>query len=79
MIIQIYKYFSNLIFLPILLYFIVRIVLSKETVDSVFEKFCLKKINRPKGKLVWINGVSIGEAKSALTVAEEILKIILIP
>ena len=74
MIIQIYKYFSNLIFLPILLYFIVRIVLSKETVDSVFEKFCLKKINRPKGKLVWINGVSIGEAKSALTVAEEILK-----
>ena len=74
MINQIYKYLSNLIFLPILLYFIVRFFLSKETVGSVFEKFCFKTIDRPKGKLVWINGVSIGEAKSALTVAEEIIK-----
>ena len=31
-------------------------------------------MSRPNGDLIWINGVSIGEAKSGLTVANEILK-----
>ena len=38
------------------------------------EKFFFIKSKRPKGKVIWINGVSIGEAKSGLIVAEEILK-----
>ena len=31
------------------------------------------KSKRPNGKVIWINGVSIGEAKSGLIVADEIL------
>ena len=37
-------------------------------------KFGFSKSKRPSGRVVWINGVSIGEAKSGVTIAEEILK-----
>ena len=47
---------------------------SKEKIQRIREKFSLYKNTRPKGKLIWINGVSIGEAKTAITVANEIKK-----
>ena len=74
MIAKFYKYLSNLLLPLIFFYFVLRLFCSKENKDSVLKKFCLSKISRPSGKLVWINGVSIGEAKSGITVAEEILK-----
>ena len=56
-------------------FFFLRLVLSKENTQSISEKFCLINKKRPKGEIIWINGVSIGEAKSGLTIANEILKI----
>ena len=47
--------------------------MSKETAKSIREKFFFLKKSRPKGKLIWINGVSIGEAKSGITIAKEFL------
>ena len=45
---------------------------------KVFAKnFFFKKKRRPEGDLIWINGVSIGEAKTAIIIAEQIKKIIL--
>ena len=73
MLINFYKYLSNILFLPILLYFYLRLLVSKENKKSINEKF-FQKMSRPNGDLIWINGVSIGEAKSGLTVANEILK-----
>ena len=63
--------FSTFIFA----FFFSRLILSKESIQSISEKFCLKKKKRPKGEIIWINGVSIGEARSGLTIANEILKI----
>ena len=74
MLINFYKYLSNILFLPILLYFYLRLLISKENKKSINEKFFFRKMSRPNGDLIWINGVSIGEAKSGLTVANEILK-----
>ena len=59
----------------ILVFFFLRLIFSKENIQSISEKFCLKNKKRPKGEIIWINGVSIGEAKSGLTIANEILKI----
>jgi len=59
----------------ILAFFFLRLIFSKENIQSISEKFCLKNKKRPKGEIIWINGVSIGEAKSGLTIANEILKI----
>ena len=46
---------------------------SKETTQSFLENFFFSKKSRPIGDLIWINGVSIGEAKSGLTLAKEFL------
>ncbi|MFL2679272.1 MAG: 3-deoxy-D-manno-octulosonic acid transferase [Alphaproteobacteria bacterium] len=74
MIFIIYKYLSNILYFPILFYFFIRFLLSKETKKSLLEKFFLKKNKRPNGKIIWINGVSIGEAKTGMIIAEQILK-----
>ena len=74
MIVRFYKYISNLLSPLIFFYFVIRFFFSKEDKGSLLKKFGLSKVKRPNGKLVWINGVSIGEAKSGITVAEEILK-----
>ena len=51
-----------------------RLLLSKENAESICEKFFFKKKQRPEGDLIWINGVSIGEAKTAIIIAEQIQK-----
>ena len=71
----IYKQFSNFFSFFVLLFFFIRLSLSKENLKSIKEKFFFfDKRKRPKGKLIWINGVSIGEAKSGLIIANKILK-----
>ena len=53
--------FYYFFFLPlILLFFLMRFFFSKETKQSIIEKFFFSKYPRPPGKLIWINGVSIG-------------------
>ena len=74
MILRIYQIISNLFSPIIFVFFVFRLLKSKETKNSILNKFCLKKIQRPSGKLIWINSVSIGESKSALIAAEKICK-----
>ena len=73
MIVKAYKLISNIMLIPILIYFLLRLLFSKESKQSLMEKFFYMKSKRPNGKVIWINGVSIGEAKSGLIVADEIL------
>ena len=74
-----FLFFYNFILLSfsifILSFFLLRLIFSKENIQSISEKFCLMNKKRPKGEIIWINGVSIGEAKSGLTIANEILRI----
>ncbi len=74
MIIKFYKYTSNFLLPLIFFYFVLRFFFSKENRQSILKKFGVGKIKRPKGRLVWINGVSIGEAKSGISIAKEIIK-----
>ena len=71
----IYRYLSNLFFIPILFFFFLRFLVSKETVSSILEKFSISRKKRPEGDLIWINGVSVGESKTGIAVAREIKKI----
>ena len=75
MLLLIYRYLSNLFFIPILFFFFLRFLVSKETVTSILEKFSISRKKRPEGDLIWINGVSVGEAKTGIAVAKEIKKI----
>ena len=69
-----YKIFSNLLSFFVLFFFIIRLARSKESLLSIINKFVFYKKNRPKGKLIWVNAVSIGESKSAETIINQILK-----
>ena len=71
----IYRYLSNLFFIPILFFFFLRFLVSKETISSILEKFSISRKKRPEGDLIWINGVSVGESKTGIAVAREIKKI----
>ena len=75
MLLLIYRYLSNLFFIPILFFFFLRFLVSKETVSSILQKFSISRKKRPEGDLIWINGVSVGESKTGIAVAREIKKI----
>lgn len=74
MLMSFYRFISDILSFPIFIYFLVRLIFSKEDSRSIKEKFFFNKIKRPKGDLIWINGVSIGEAKTGVVIADEIKK-----
>lgn len=74
MFVGIYRITSDILLIPILIFFIIRLIFSKEKLSSILEKFSFFQKVRPSGNLIWINGVSIGEAKTALTIADVIKK-----
>ena len=74
MFIFLYKTFSNFLSFFIFLFFLIRFFVSKENFQSLRDKFVLYKTTRLTRKLIWINAVSIGEAKTAIIVVKEILK-----
>ena len=75
MIIFLYKILSDLLLIPIFFYFFLRFLFSKENKGSISEKFFFIKKKKPQGNLIWINGVSIGEAKTGVIIAEQIRKL----
>ncbi len=74
MLINLYSLFSNILYLPILLFFIFRFFFSKETLRSLYEKFGSYKQIKPYKKIIWINAVSIGESLSVLPIVKMISK-----
>ncbi len=74
MILNFYRFISDILFIPILIYFFFRMILAKENIFSIIEKFSWSEKRRPQGNLVWINAVSVGEAKTGLIIAKKIKK-----
>jgi 3-deoxy-D-manno-octulosonic-acid transferase len=73
MLIFVYRIISNLLLIPIFLFFISRFVLGKETIKSILQKFTIynfSKFHVSNKKIVWVNAVSIGEAKVGVLIAE---------
>ena len=77
MLIFFYRILSNLLLIPIFLFFLTRFLLGKETLKSILQKFTIyksSKLNVSNKKVVWVNAVSIGEAKVGMLVAELLRK-----
>ncbi len=71
-----YRLFS-IILLPFLfLLMVARIFLGKDDASRIKEKFAFTCKDRPKGKLIWIHGVSVGESRTALILVDKIVKYI---
>ena len=73
MLIFVYRIISNLLLIPIFLFFISRFVLGKETIKSILQKFTIynsSKFHASNKKIVWVNAVSIGKAKVGVLIAE---------
>ena len=71
---MIYLYrFLLFIFYPFIKFFIfIRKCKGKEDRNRVDERFAKTKINRPDGKLIWFNAVSVGEINSTWSIIKRI-------
>ena len=69
-----YKIFS-IILLPFLfLMMVFRVFSGKDDSTRIKEKFAFTCKSRPKGKVIWIHGVSVGECRTALILVDRIVK-----
>lgn len=65
--------FLELLLSPLIfLYMFYRYVFGKEERGHFRERFALGKFQRPEGKLIWFNAVSVGEINSAWSLVEKI-------
>ena len=75
MILVIYRFLINFIFLisPIIILF--RLFKKKEDFSRFKEKFCFFSEKRGLGNLIWFHGASVGEIKSVIPIIEKLEKI----
>lgn len=69
----IYRVLSILLFPFLELYLIFRVIKKKEDKSRLKERFGHATKSRPKGELIWLHAVSVGEANSALILVDELL------
>ncbi len=70
----IYRVLSILLFPFLELYLLYRVIKKKEDRSRLKERVGHATQDRPEGEVVWIHAVSVGEANSALTLVDELLK-----
>ena len=51
-----------------------RVLTGKDDATRIKEKFAFTCKDRPKGKVVWIHAVSVGESRTALILVDKIVK-----
>jgi 3-deoxy-D-manno-octulosonic-acid transferase len=69
-----YRALSIVLFPFIELYLILRVLQKKEDKSRIKERLGSSSVARPETDIIWIHAVSVGEANSALTLVEELLK-----
>jgi 3-deoxy-D-manno-octulosonic-acid transferase len=74
MILIIYRFLINFVFLisPIIILF--RLLKKKEDLKRFKEKFCFFSKKRGLGNLIWFHGASVGEIKSVIPLIEKLEK-----
>ncbi len=70
----IYRAISILLFPFLELYLFYRITQKKEDKKRLKERFGTATKSRPKGEVIWLHAVSVGETNSALILIDELLK-----
>ncbi|MDR3151418.1 MAG: hypothetical protein LBT67_01025, partial [Holosporaceae bacterium] len=71
---KIYKILSCLLSPFLRLYFYGRCLYGKDRRESVCNHFGVATLPRPRGKLLWVHAVSVGESTAALTFIHHIKK-----
>lgn len=71
---RIYRLLSILFFPLIALYLLLRLIKKKEDKNHLKERFGYSTVMRPRGDLIWIHAVSVGEVNSAMILIEELLR-----
>jgi 3-deoxy-D-manno-octulosonic-acid transferase len=69
----IYRFISILLYPFLEIYLFYRTYLGKEDKKRLRERFGKASIVRPKGDIIWVHAVSVGEANSAFTLTEKLL------
>jgi 3-deoxy-D-manno-octulosonic-acid transferase len=69
-----YRILSVALFPFIELYLFYRVYKKKEDKKRLKERFGHSTIARPKGEIVWLHAVSVGETNSAFILVDELLK-----
>lgn len=70
----IYRFISIILFPFLELYLFYRVYKKKEDKKRLKERFGKSTQIRPKGEIIWLHAVSVGETNSALILIDEILK-----
>ena len=74
MILIIYRFLINFIFLISPLIILFRLFKKKEDILRFKEKFCFFSEKRGLGNLIWFHGASVGEIKSVIPIIEKLEK-----
>lgn len=69
-----YRALSVLLYPFLELYLFYRVYKKKEDKKRLKERFGIASQNRPKGDIIWLHAVSVGETNSSLILVEELLK-----
>ena len=69
-----YRIILNIILILSPFIFIIRLLKKKETLKSYSQKILISDKYRPKGKLIWFHGASVGEIKSIIPILEKLEK-----
>lgn len=69
-----YRIILNIILILSPFIFIIRLFKKKETLKSYSQKILINDKYRPKGKLIWFHGASVGEIKSIIPILEKLEK-----
>jgi 3-deoxy-D-manno-octulosonic-acid transferase len=69
-----YRIILNIILILSPFIFVIRLLKKKETLKSYSQKILISDKYRPKGKLIWFHGASVGEIKSIIPILEKLEK-----
>ena len=69
-----YRIILNIILILSPFIFIIRLLKKKETLKSYSQKILINDRYRPRGKLIWFHGASVGEIKSIIPILEKLEK-----
>ena len=69
-----YKLLIYLFYPLIRIYIFIRKISGKEDKHRYRERFAITDKKRPKGKIIWINAVSVGESNSAWSIIDKLIE-----
>ncbi|MDR2526332.1 MAG: 3-deoxy-D-manno-octulosonic acid transferase [Rickettsiales bacterium] len=69
-----YKYLSILLSPLVDLYILIRLLLGKEDIKRIRERFALPTVDRPNGDVIWILCASVGESVASFPLIKKLLE-----